>query len=694
MRAHATASPAASTQGQKSGGGPPRSGLLRLLLAALLLALALPASASALGRSFVETFSSAAQPTFSAAAGLTVDPASGDLLVIDTAAGTLSRFKADGSPAEFSALGSNQITGLSFAGFREVEVAVDDSGTATDGEIYLMLGGPSHVVEIFANNGEPLGQLSGSEEGGFEEVCGVTVGPDASVYVGEFSGGGHVHKYEPTGAVVKNTDNSLNFAVENPCNLAAGAGPSAGSLFVLVPYNGAVEKFNATTGAEDYVLDPGPSTTLSVDPTSGHLFVAQESKVAEFDASGALGATEVSTTILGSQVRGVAFNGTAERLYVAREGSETIEVFGAIPPAQSLTVKKAGSGAGTLQSTPAGISCGPACTEASEEFGEGETVELLATPEPSSKFAGWSTIAGNPGTCTATTSPCQLTLAAALELQAKFDPRPVPSVSAVSPTQGPAGGGTEVQISGSGLAEASRVEFAGTAVLGPFIENTDTTIKVKAPNHAAGSFDVSVTTGGGSSAKTAADKYTYLADPAVFALSPAQGPSAGGNQVVISGANLAAASAVQFGETVVDAPFAENTATTITLEAPAHAAGTVDVRVTTLGGTSLNFAADDYTYQAPAPAPAPLAPLTPPSLTASPPPPGCLVPRLKGQSLAQARSALAKAHCALGAVAKPKQKAGALIVSSSKPGAGAALAAGAKVELRLQAKPNNKKGRK
>lgn len=71
----------------------------------------------------------------------------------------------------------------------------------------------------------------------------------------------------------------------------------------------------------------------------------------------------------------------------------------------------------------------------------------------------------------------------------------------------------------------------------------------------------------------------------------------------------------------------------------------------------------------------------------APPPPTvqCLVPRLAGRTLAGARQALAAAHCSLGAVRRPKGAGPArlLRVRSSTPPAGTALAAGAKVSVRL-----------
>jgi hypothetical protein len=92
---------------------------------------------------------------------------------------------------------------------------------------------------------------------------------------------------------------------------------------------------------------------------------------------------------------------------------------------------------------------------------------------------------------------------------------------------------------------------------------------------------------------------TPIPPPAVSALSPTSGPTAGGNQVEVTGTDLGSATKVEFGTTVVNAPFTEGTATKIKLNAPAHAAGSVDVRVTTAGGTSANTLADDYAYVTP-----------------------------------------------------------------------------------------------
>ncbi len=68
-----------------------------------------------------------------------------------------------------------------------------------------------------------------------------------------------------------------------------------------------------------------------------------------------------------------------------------------------------------------------------------------------------------------------------------------------------------------------------------------------------------------------------------------------------------------------------------------------------------------------------------------PPPPECVVPKLKGKTLSQARTALKKAHCTLGRVKKPKHSRGTLKVESSTPKAGRKLADGAKIAVTLAA---------
>jgi hypothetical protein len=90
------------------------------------------------------------------------------------------------------------------------------------------------------------------------------------------------------------------------------------------------------------------------------------------------------------------------------------------------------------------------------------------------------------------------------------------------------------------------------------------------------------------------DQFTYLSVPTIIAISPAQGSTAGGAAVVISGSGLNDVTKVTFGG--VAAQFQVNANGTITAYAPAHAKGRVYVVVTSAGGTSDKTADDLFTY--------------------------------------------------------------------------------------------------
>jgi hypothetical protein len=94
--------------------------------------------------------------------------------------------------------------------------------------------------------------------------------------------------------------------------------------------------------------------------------------------------------------------------------------------------------------------------------------------------------------------------------------------------------------------------------------------------------------------------------PFVTALSPAHGPVAGGVTVHIAGENLDGVTGVWFGDTPATA-FTVDRFDAITATVPAHAAGTVAVRVHSAGGESPVVEGAAYTYEAPAPAALPAA---------------------------------------------------------------------------------------
>ncbi|WKU08013.1 phage tail tube protein [Micromonospora sp. HUAS LYJ1] len=83
--------------------------------------------------------------------------------------------------------------------------------------------------------------------------------------------------------------------------------------------------------------------------------------------------------------------------------------------------------------------------------------------------------------------------------------------------------------------------------------------------------------------------------PVVASLAPTGGGTAGGTIVEIRGRKLTGATAVTFGGTAATS-FRVVSDTLIIAISPAKTAGSVDVLVTTPGGTSANTAADNFLY--------------------------------------------------------------------------------------------------
>lgn len=169
-----------------------------------------------------------------------------------------------------------------------------------------------------------------------------------------------------------------------------------------------------------------------------------------------------------------------------------------------------------------------------------------------------------------------------------------PTVTKVSPISGPLGGGNTVTITGTGFTTASAVKFGSTAATSFTIVNSGK-ITAVAPAHAAGLVQVRVTGTGGTSAVSTGSGYTYQVAPTITAVSPKSGPRAGGTTVTITGTHFLGATAVKFGTTAATNVHVVS-ATKITARAPAHAAGVINIRVTTPSGTSAVVVADRYKF--------------------------------------------------------------------------------------------------
>jgi hypothetical protein len=166
-----------------------------------------------------------------------------------------------------------------------------------------------------------------------------------------------------------------------------------------------------------------------------------------------------------------------------------------------------------------------------------------------------------------------------------------PSKISATPTAGPMAGGTAVTVSGTNLLGATSVTFGGNA--GTITTNTAGSLTVTTPAAITmGPAAIVVTTRGGS---TNGLTFTYTAAPTITGLTPTSGTTVGGDTVTVTGTELGSTTQVTFGGT--PASFQAGSDTQLVVTTPAHAAGVVDVVVTSPGGTATATAA--YTYQTP-----------------------------------------------------------------------------------------------
>ena len=312
-----------------------------------------PAAGAAEGRAALGAF----PPSLGNPTAIAVDSSTHDVLVVDKMTSSIARYHENGTAAPFSALGGNAIDGkagadetpqggLNIGVPQEVQLSVDNSGGATDGDIYLTQA-TAHLIDIFGSNGEYLGQLTeylnaSSEAKALGEVCGVATTPAGGIYVSDFSPGKGIHKYESTGAAhnpLVNADSqpAANFlSVSSPCTVASGTGPSSGALFVneyiFPPFSfGKSFKLDAATGQVEYEISSG-NTTITLDDTNGDVLLAHGPEVNEYDASGGSEAKPIWFENLGSKLQGVSVDGSSGHLYVSRQGSSQLEVFGELVP--------------------------------------------------------------------------------------------------------------------------------------------------------------------------------------------------------------------------------------------------------------------------------------------------------------------------------------------------------------------------
>ena len=171
-----------------------------------------------------------------------------------------------------------------------------------------------------------------------------------------------------------------------------------------------------------------------------------------------------------------------------------------------------------------------------------------------------------------------------------------PTVTGVTPDNGPQSGTNTVTVAGSGFVSGSTtVDFGSNAGTSVSVTNSSSlTVVVPA---GTGTVSVTVSTTAGGPSTPLADAYTYNAAPTVTGVTPDNGPQSGTNTVTVAGSGFVSGSTtVDFGSNAGTSVSVTNSSS-LTVVVPAGT-GTVSVTVSTTAGGSSAPLADAYTYNA------------------------------------------------------------------------------------------------
>ena len=331
------------------------------------------------------------QPSEPSQLGLGVGP-NGELFAANLSNNKVDVYEPGATPKEIVAEFTVATEGESY------KLAVDDaSATASKVDVYVAnLSG--FVVEYAYDPETKMATEVGKITESLNEPASVAVGPEGDVYVGSFAHGeaekGYVNKYSSTGTLItleliKGLTIPESLAVDGSGNIYVASGVGA----LKCSSTGTCAAFG---GAE--VAKPDDGVTVGPE---GDVYISVEGAAAStnyifvYSTSGTLvesfGSDHVVNTPYGLAVG-------SSHAYVASDG-EVSAFAGKAPTGESLTIHKTGTGAGTVECEVNKDTTFEACKST---YTKGDEITIEDTPEPGSKFEGWSAGTGSAAACTGT----------------------------------------------------------------------------------------------------------------------------------------------------------------------------------------------------------------------------------------------------------------------------------------------------
>jgi Divergent InlB B-repeat domain/Collagen triple helix repeat (20 copies) len=385
---------------------------------------------------------------------IAVDESTGEIYVIDEAGDAIKRFSSSGAlestiPGSSITAGSFGFSSSACFGLCYTQLAVDNSGTSTQGRVYLASEGRG---PFYGNGGTDIAFKSSAESNAFEwetqpgggvaDVCGMAVDSSGIPYEVDYSAG--VRPLDPgTGAFA----GSALYAAGDTCQLAFD---STGASYVRHYNTNELQKFSSG-GAAEATVDPSGALDVAVDTGSGahsnEVFSAHSGEVKTFSSAGAstgaFGSAQISSAV---SVAVDASAGTEGYAYVSDPGSGKIlayDLSGTVH-AVEYELDVGVTGDGKVDAASGAISgCRESSGTCSGEYEENSTVTLTATPDEHNQLVEWG------GACSGSASTCEVTMSEAKSVTAQFGPTPQKELTVVVKGAGE-GGVVDLAVLGGG----------------------------------------------------------------------------------------------------------------------------------------------------------------------------------------------------------------------------------------------------
>jgi hypothetical protein len=285
-----------------------------------------------------------ASGSISDAEELAVDQSNGDVLVLNITDLSVSRFKPDGTPDNFTCgtCSGNTLTppfgGFAFFAAGTAQVAVDNSGGLSDGNIYVTDSFNS-TLDIYDSTGQYLGNLDGTGSPTFFFLpCGVAVDQsNGDVYVAD-GGSQGIWRYSPSSGQVTEANYTGGIALPTfECAMAADSGnvyiDDATTPGPVTQYQGSNFATGGSPPTPAGIQVTPTAVAVAVNPANGDVYADDGTQILQFNSS-----TDPITTFgsadLAPYSAGVGVYGADGSVYASvgnHAGDDHIAVF-TIPP--------------------------------------------------------------------------------------------------------------------------------------------------------------------------------------------------------------------------------------------------------------------------------------------------------------------------------------------------------------------------